>query len=142
MYHSITIGDKNTWNDWHLIPTSRPFVTLPPINEKQVSVPGRNGVIDLTEYLTGNPTYGNRKGAWEFYVMHDLWSSWDKAYSTITKYCHGKYRNIVLEDEPGFEYEGKLKVSWRTQKDYSIIIIEYDLDPFKMNSETGDYVIA
>ena len=25
MYHSITIGDKNTWDDWHLIPATRPL---------------------------------------------------------------------------------------------------------------------
>lgn len=26
MYHSITIGDKNTWDDWKMIPVSRPVV--------------------------------------------------------------------------------------------------------------------
>lgn len=32
MYHSITIGEKNTWDDWHLIPTSRPLVNPPSVN--------------------------------------------------------------------------------------------------------------
>lgn len=29
MYHSITIGDKNTWDDWKMIPVSRPVVAPP-----------------------------------------------------------------------------------------------------------------
>ena len=29
MYHSITIGDKNTWDDWKIIPVSRPVVAPP-----------------------------------------------------------------------------------------------------------------
>jgi len=141
VYHSITIGTKNSWTDWHLIPTSRPIVSLPPINEKQVSIPGRNGVLDLTEYLTGSPTYSNRKGTWEFYIVLDSWQSWELALYKISAYCHGKSRNVVLEDEPGYQYTGKLKVAWRPQKDYSVVVIEYDLDPFKLNIETGEYVI-
>lgn len=152
MYHSITIGDKNTWDDWHLIPTTRPFVALPTVNEKTVEVPGRNGSIDLTTFLTGSPTYGNRKGSWEFYISNEYfiysdprfvsgvtnWSSWSAALRTIANYCHGKIRTVVLEDDPNYSYEGRLKVSSFTpQKEYSTIVIEYNLDPYKTNIETG-----
>jgi len=150
VYHSITIGTKNTWTDWHLIPTVRPFVTLPTVNEKVVEIPGRNGVIDLTTFLTNSPTYGNRKGSWEFYIANPYflysdkrfianatnWSDWSTAYRTIASYCNGKQRSVVLEDDPGYSYYGRLRVSFTPDASYSKIVINYDLEPYK--TKTSD----
>lgn len=147
MYHSITItgdeGSMNTWTDWHLIPTSRPFVALPTVNKKTVEIPGRNGVIDLTTFLTGSPTFGNRKGSWEFYIVNKFylysdpafiknvsnWESWSKAVREISGYCHGKVMSVTLEDDPDYSYKGRLEVSYSPQSDYSTITINYDFDP-------------
>lgn len=143
MYHSITIGEKNTWSDWHLIPTSRPFVALPTVNKKTVEIPGRNGSIDLTEFLTGHPTYGNRKGSWEFYISNEFflysdpnfvrgavnWQNWPTAVREIAEYCHGKVLTAILEDDPDYYYKGRFEVSYKPQKDYSVVTISYDLEP-------------
>ena len=139
MYHSITIGEKNTWTDWHLIPVTRPFVALPAANEKSIDIPGRNGPIDLTTYLTGSPTYSNRKGSWEFYVMHDQWSNkWFMAQTRIANYLHGKNHSVILEDHPTYSYYGRLQMAYRPGKDYSIIVIEYNLEPYRTNTSTGE----
>ena len=63
MYHSINFGNKNTWDDWRLIPTSRPVFLPPDVKKVLVDLPGSDGVIDLTESLTGYVKYGNRKGS-------------------------------------------------------------------------------
>lgn len=63
-------GSKNTWSDWQLIPTSRPVAAPPEMNTHYVEIPGRNGVIDLSTFLTGEPTYKNRTGTWEFIVCN------------------------------------------------------------------------
>lgn len=60
MYHSITIGDKNTWDDWHLIPATRPLFNPPTVKENMVNIPGGDGVLDLTASLAGRPTYNNQ----------------------------------------------------------------------------------
>ena len=39
MYHSITIGDKNTWDDWHMIPVTPPVIA-PPVEKRH----GRGGI--------------------------------------------------------------------------------------------------
>ena len=70
MYHSITFGDKNTWDDWHLIPSSRPLFNPPTPKTKYQDIPGANGKLDLSEALTGYPVYDNRIGSFEFYVMN------------------------------------------------------------------------
>lgn len=138
MYHSITIGNKNTWTHWHLIPTSRPVINPPTIAEKYVEIPGRDGLLDLTSTLTGNAVFGDRKGSWEFYVMHDSWADWSTAYSTIMTYVHGKTRTVKLEDDPNYQYSGRLKVGgWRSEKNYSVITIEYELGPYKTHVTEG-----
>ena len=150
MYHSITIGEKNTWTNWHLIPTSRPFVALPEVKVKTVEIPGRDGVLDLTSFLTSSPVYGNRKGSWEFYIVNPYylysdkrfitnatnWSSSEAAYHTIAQYCNGKVRSVTLEDDPGYSYTGRLKVTLAPDPKYSKITISYDLEPYRINSST------
>ena len=63
MYHSITLGTKNTWDDWHLIPTSRPVVNPPSVKTNMIEIPGGDGVLDLTTALAGRVLYKNRTGA-------------------------------------------------------------------------------
>lgn len=131
MYHSITFGDKNTWDDWHLIPASRPFIAPPTPKTNVVEVPGMNGTVDLTETLTGSPTYDNRSGSFQFIVVNDYWD-WTVAYSTIMAYLHGQKMRIVLEDDPGFYYEGRFSVNqWASGKTNSSITINYDVYPYK-----------
>lgn len=151
MYHSLTFGDsleagKNTWDDWRLIPTSRPVFAFPEVKTHQVDIPGGNGVIELTSALTGYPTYNNRKGSWEFIVMHSGLTSdanahaydnsskiaWQLVMSDIANYLHGQSMYISYEDDPDFYYKGRLSIGgWNNGEEYSTITIEYDLEPFK-----------
>jgi hypothetical protein len=132
VYHSITFGDKNTWDDWHLIPTSRPVFSPPPVKIKFVDVPGINGKLDLLHELIGENTYGNRTGSFQFVVANDYWG-WDTAYSTIMNYLHGQTLNATLEDEPGYYYTGLFSVSeWLSNKEFSVITINYNVQPDKI----------
>ena len=63
MYHSITLGTKNTWDDCYLIPTSRPVVNPPSVKTNMIEIPGGDGVLDLTTALAGRVLYKNRTGA-------------------------------------------------------------------------------
>lgn len=131
-YHSITIGDKNTWDDWHLVPTSRPLVSPPNVNTSYVTIPGSSGSLDLTEALTGYPTYSNRSGSWEFLVMNG-YGEWYARYSDIMAYLHGKKLRVILDDDPNYYYEGRFSVaSWTSPKDWSRITINYNVGPYKI----------
>ena len=87
MYHSITIGDKNTWDDWHLIPTTRPLFNPPTVKTNIIDIPGGDGVLDLTTALAGRPTYNNRTGSWTFIVQNGF-KDWTALYSEIMVYLH------------------------------------------------------
>lgn len=142
MYHSIKFGSgstwKDTWEDWHLIPSPRPSVASPEVQEKMIEIPGRDGLLDATEFLTGSPRYLNRTGTWDFYVMHEYWNSWAETYTTIMAYLHGKKMQVILEDDPNYYYEGRLTVQpFSSQNDYSKISINYNLQPYKTHVSMG-----
>ncbi len=135
MYHSITFGNKNTWDDWKIVPTSRPVFNPPAIKKKIINIPGANGVIDLSESPMGFPVYENRVGSFEFIVMND-YKEWYQAYSDIMEYLHGQHMRAVLEDDKQYFYEGRFTVNnWKSDKNWSIITIDYDVAPYKMSVE-------
>lgn len=131
MKHSVTFGEKNTWKDWRLVPTSRPVLNPPPQKVKQIDIPGGDGVLDLSTSLTGYPVFENRTGSMEFYVTNGF-RPWNVAYSDMMNYLHGQTMRVLLQDEPEYYYEGRLVVnSWQSNEANSLITIDYDLGPYK-----------
>lgn len=142
MHHSVTYGEKNTWDDWHLIPTSRPLFNPPGVKTSYLDIPGANGIIDLTESLTGYPVYENRTGSQE-YIVSNGYKPWDVIYSEIMNYLHGQRMKAVLEDDKAFYYEGRFSVNqWKSDKNWSLITIDYDVYPYKkeLNSSVEDWL--
>lgn len=137
MYHSLQIGEKNTYTDWHLIPVSRLIFNPPEVKEQFVDIPGADGSIDLTDALMGRPAYQNREGSMEFIVLNDYNSpleNWATRYSQILQYLHGRRYPARLEDDPNFYYYGRFFVSeWSSDDTWSHITIDYNVEPFKYN---------
>lgn len=150
MYHSLTIKVfssrssgawiYNTYDDFHLVPTSLPVISTPGIKTKSVEVPGADGAIDLTESLTPYPLYNNRTGSLEFALLTSALSStsaWTRIYSEITNKIHGRICQIILEDDPDWFYEGRIAVNqWQSSNDgkWPIITLNYDLQPYKLST--------
>lgn len=137
MYHSITFGDKNTWDDWHLVPSSRPVFNPPEQKVKTLDIPGGDGLIDLSQALTGYPVYQNRIGSFEFLVMND-YRPWQILYSDIMDYLHGQTMRAVLEDDPEYYYHGRFSVNaWKSEKNWSKIVIDYSVSPYKWTIQSS-----
>lgn len=136
MYHSVNINGVNTYDDWHLIPTSPLMVSMPPIREQYLDLVGSNGYFDLTESLTGYPLYQNRTGSWEFLVLnaYNGVTNFNPSvlYSEIAYMIHGRQSKIVFEDDPEYYYSGRLSLGdWSSDPNNSKITIDYNLDPYK-----------
>lgn len=149
MYHSITFGDKNTWDDWHLISKVRPSFEAPAPKLKYVEIPGASEKLDFSEALTGYPLYENRTGTFEFTVLNSLdevYTPWQELYSSMMEYLNGKRMRAILEDDPNYFYEGRFAVekyqAGSSQSDpRAIISIKYDVGPYKwsIRDSTDDY---
>lgn len=145
MYHSITIGDKNTLDDFYLL--SPGILVVAPAQPKfdYVEVLGKDGSLDYTEALTKIPKYSDREGSWEFVILNpgdipDTRPLEDEMpYATanlrdsINEYFDGRFFDkIVLDDDPEYYYSGRVWVSeHQPNAGWSRVILNYRLEPFK-----------
>lgn len=132
MYHSLTIGGKNTWDEWKLIPSARPDFGSPEPVTTLVDIPGRYEPLDLSETLTGHIMYSPREGTWNFYVFNDYPEyNWVKVRDSIMRHIHGKILDVIPEDDPDYFYRGRLTAEWASDENWSTVDIGYTLNPFK-----------
>lgn len=138
--HSITFGSKNSWTDWHLVPSSRPVFAPPKPKTNYVDIPGMNSSLDLSEAVSGHPVYENRQGSFDFYadVQYKDKGSWIELYSEIMGYLHGQRMEAYLDDEPYYRYVGRFDVDSWTSGDGNAITINYDVYPCKMEPYWSD----
>lgn len=130
----LKFNGYNTWDDFHLIPSSRPLINPPGFKSSFIEVPGAHGAIDASELLTDYPLYSNRSGSFEFYVMRDYdgYYNWNNVYTSILEKCHGRRVKLILSEEKDWYYVGRIAVnSWKSEKDWSKIVIDYQVEPFK-----------
>ena len=135
MYHSLIINVDDdyidTWDDWKLIPSSRPVIAPPIERTKFVTVPCRDGSLDYSQTVPKRATFDDRTGKIEFYLENDYegWD-WETAYTTICERLKGKRVRFALEDNPSHYYEGLLWVNqFKSDKGHSKITLEYRLHP-------------
>lgn len=129
--HSITYGNKNTWTHWHIVPTSAPEFAPPTVKTEFVDIPGSSVTLDLSESLTGFPTYQQRTGSHEFMLYPDH-NDPVLLHSDIMNYLHGRKMDAFLKDDPLFKYSGRFAISdIKIDSDFSYITIDYTVDPYK-----------
>lgn len=135
--YSLTT-DRNTWEHWRIVPTSRPTFAPPSPNTNLVTISGANGSEDLSQVLTGYPTYGNRTGSFEFVVMNDF-RHWQEAYTDIMTTVHNKKLICIYEEDPEYYYVGRWSVqNWTPGESNSKITLNYTLDPYKWRIYDSD----
>lgn len=128
----ISVGGFHSWDDWGMY--WKDIVVEPPETELYtVVIPGRHGVLDLSEVLTGSPVFHNRKISATFYrigTLHD----WQDLYSNILYRLHGRTVQLIFGTEPEYYYEGRCTVSSaREDGIYSSFEIVVDAYPFKFD---------
>ena len=104
-----------------------------------VDVPGGNGVIDLTEALTGDVAYKNRHMAFDFACVFP--DSFEEVKTAVSNYLHGRRFDFSLSWDPGYTYRGRFTVSSYSHTAVSggkvgTIRVEVDADPYKLKEHS------
>lgn len=122
---------KHSYRAYDLFPKSKMTVQPPDVRETYIDIAGKDGEVDLSEALTGYPSYESRDAKFEFTVMDR--NSWDYVYSRLMNEIHGRKLYVILEDDINYYYTGRLKVdSFRTKKNTATIVVDAYLDPYKV----------
>lgn len=132
----VLIGEKHTYNDWGLILTSK-AISPPAPQLHMVSVPMRDGSIDLTETLTEDVKYSDRTITLNFAVV-DPRNTWTSKISEIANYLHGKRFRIVCDDDVAFYYVGRVEINnWASDSRIGNLVIECTVEPFKYDLQSS-----
>lgn len=139
--YGVTFGGKHSIKDWGLYLKEWPEISPPEPKTNFVDIPGADGSIDLTEALTGRPTYKDREISFTFSVV-DGRKQWPYIYSEIMAYLHGQKLQVTLDVDPYYYYEGRFQVDkWTSDKCLAQIVIKGTVSPYKLEngSSTGDW---
>ena len=132
-------NEKSAYYDWNIVLT-KADIPFPSVKTSSVDIKGANGILDLSEVLTGDVCYGNRDIKLTFAMMDDR-----DYYSTMTdiaNYLHGKKVTLKLTNDDEYFYSGRTVISM-CEYSYgkSSLVIKMSADPFKYSvTESNAFV--
>lgn len=139
--HTVTFGTKNSYDDFGLILTGKD-IGLPEPKTEEVNLTGADGVIDLTEVLTDDVKYKQRKLQFTFTCIDPI-NNWATVLSTVSNYIHGKKLRISMNWDKNYYYEGRCEINkFKTNKRTSTITVDAKVDPYKLeiNSASSPWI--
>ncbi len=132
---------KHTYNDWNL-KWFKVEISSPAPRKNYINVPGMDGKLDLSESLTGEINYENRKIKLIFEVEGD-YEKWSTISSEIMNFLHGRQAKIIIDTDKCFYYVGRFELT-STKEDYLYgeLILSGDVGPYKyeVNSSLEDWL--
>lgn len=130
--HSLKIGKMDTWEDWHLIPCSRPDFADAEPRLVFIEIPGADGEIDASKALSGRVLFEMREGTFEFWVDNERDEKWDQLYTKMKNYVQGRELKVIKTDDPLWYYIGYFWFSDPTQEDSIMkVTLNYKVKPYK-----------
>ena len=127
----VKFGTYHTASEWGFILNEK---TIEPPTPKIVTVPvdGRDGALDLSEALTGEIKYENRKASFTFLITEGTYSDREWIIQTVYSVIHGRKLNIILDDNTLYYLVGRCAITSVTNNNaYGSITIEADCEPYK-----------
>lgn len=126
----VTFGTKHSYKDFGLILTSK-SINLPNLKTETEDVPGMDGALDLTDAITDDVKFKNRKLSFTFTVIDPV-KQFLIILSQVTNFLHGKKLRVVIDDDKNYYYEGRCQVNqFKTDKRTATLVIDCDVAPFK-----------
>lgn len=128
----IYINGQHTGQNISLVMTEKNIGT-PVVQTYKVDVPGRNGSLDLSEFLTGDICYSNRSLNFKFIADGNR----EKILTAIDKMMmfHGQQADIILEDYSDYYYKGRIAIDCKDYGCYAEFEMSVDAKPFRMARE-------
>lgn len=138
---TITVQNTNksfhTYDTWRLYITNTDCIGNPEQYTNYVTIPGRNGQLDLSDTLTGRPTYISRKLKIELAGNRPK-VSWDLIISYFRNQIDGRICKIVFDNDKEHYWRGRVHID-----DFSSALrlgkftMNVDAQPYKFNILTS-----
>lgn len=110
MMGKVFFDGKDTFAEYGLLLASK-SISLPEVRANMIDVPGRDGLLDASEVLTGEVTYKNRTITLKLTGVDTV--SGKKWPATISDFCnkvHGKRVKVTFPEDTAHYYSGRCSV--------------------------------
>lgn len=122
----ILFGSKSTKTDYGFI-VAPYIIPMPTVQTSFVEIPGRDGMLDLTEGF-GLVRYSDRAVALTLYAV----APYGQAVSAFVNDVHGKRMELVFDRDASFYYIGRVSVDGLEKHDgYCAITVNVNAEPYK-----------
>lgn len=125
----VVIGEVSMEDEFGALLTDESSLAPPELRTNYLTVPGRDGDLDLTDALTGDATFGFRVHDLVFYLPD---GDFERVKTRVSNYLHGRRYKYRFAFDPGYVYEGRFSVTdyagWRDRR----IQVRVDADPWKL----------
>ena len=132
MMGKVFFDGKDTYTEYGLLLASK-SISLPEVRTNMIDVPGRDGLLDASEVLTGEVTYNNRTITMKLIGVDTV--SGKKWPATISDFCnkvHGKRVKVTFPEDTTHYYSGRCSVGKvGLVKMMQTIPVTVDCDPWK-----------
>ena len=133
----VFFDETHTYGKWGLRLLK---ITIGPPEPKSVlvDIEGGDGVLDLSTALTGDVAYNTRKLELSFDAPDCDYYKWPELVSEIMDELHGRRKKIILDNDPGYYYDGLVTVeNEKTNAVFTEITITAQCQPYKMERSSS-----
>lgn len=130
--------EYHSYDDWGLYVTNTDYIKEPKQNLTLVEIPGRDSQLDLSEAVTGRPTYKSRELKITLAGVRNK-ISWDSIISLFRNSINGRVCRIIFDNDTQYFWRGRIDI-----KDFSSVLnlgkltIDIpDADPYKYSVLTS-----
>ena len=122
-------NEKSAFYDWNIVLT-KAEIPLPTPKTSTVDIKGADGVLDLSEVLTGDVLYNNRTIKLTFEMLND--NDYYGLITEISNYLHGQKIKFTLNNDEDYYYIGRATINqWECVKRKGTVVISVDCEPYK-----------
>lgn len=155
IYVEDTGKTYHTVDDWNLGLGNNNYIGDPEMETTYISIPGRDGLIDVSEAISGRRVYKKRELAFELGGIHPHWN-WDATISGMRNNIEGRVCRLTLDNDAEYYWRGRVFIQgfdrFRSLGTFTLAVpnadpYKYDIlsstepwlwDPF--NFETGEII--
>lgn len=129
MLNDVIFDKKSAYDEWNIVLTKHD-IPLPAPKISTVDIKGADGLLDLSEVLTGDILYNNRTLKLTFEMMDDR--DYFELITNISNFLHGRVVTVRLTKDSDFYYTGRASINqWECIKRKGVIVITVDCEPYK-----------
>jgi hypothetical protein len=132
----ITVEENNktyhTLNDWGYAIGNNNYIGDPEMETTYIKVPGRTGLIDASEAISGRRVYKKRSLSFELGGIEPR-LSWDGVISSLRNNVDGRICRLILDNDRGYFWRGRVYIrKFDRSRDLGKFTLEIPTaDPYK-----------